>query len=441
MLQLYKDILSVASLKADDEGMISAVAGSASSPFMVEGKRLVLPTRENLAGEDWTNRMIFHPLSENNLRGESKVMEKFRGAINARLNYVIGLLSQELLALAVDVDAHKRLNPDQASLLTKVLGAEQKTLDMLQSLLKAMGLGNNDRCIVHIFLKRGGMVRGKKYNRACIVTFPLYEELCKEDTKQIYGVTVPKKHRAVLRNLFEFILPGIENPSAFDAGSESDIAPFLDCLMQGVMKIAGCINQVVDDYEKFIDQPDTFRFNADWVETFDNLAQLLPEIRSVPMQAGNEGSTGKTIAAPAAGVGGHLTNVAPAPAPAPFTHTGHAHAPAGTMAMPAAPAQPAWTGAPVAAGAGPAIVKTASGGIDFTATLRSNPQVAQAIGANQFGTGGFPGFVQAPPPGPVGARMGEPRWSQPHTHNWQGHPVAQPSWGGGSNFGGPGTRI
>lgn len=417
IIQLYKDILSVASLQADEDGMVSAVAGGSSSPFMVDGKRLVLPTREHLSNPDWASRVVFHPLSENNLRGESKVMEKFRNAINKRLNYVIGLLAQELLALTVDIDAHKRLNPDQQALLTALLGADEKskTLEQLQALLKAMGLGNNERSIVHIFLKRGGIVRGKKFNRACIVSFPLYEELGKEDAKQVYGVTVSKKNKLLLRKLLEFILPGIEKPSHFDAGSESDIAPFLDCLMHGVLKIAGCINQVVDDYENFIEDPDMFRFNSDWVEAFENLAVLLPEIRSIPMQAGNEGSTGAPVAQAAAP--GQLTNVAPA-----------AHHPAGTIGMPAAPVQHTTWGGPqtVAPPGQPAIVKTERG-IDFSATLRHNPGVAAAIGA--FQTAGYPGVQMAPPPGPVGARMGNPRWDQPHTQTWNGHPVAQQQWG------------
>lgn len=424
LIQLYKDILSVASLKADNDGMISAEAGGRSSPFMVEGKRLVLPTHENLRNPDWANRVVFHPLSENNMRGESKVMEKFRAAINTRLNYVTMLLGEELLGLTVDTAAHKRLNPDQTVLLTALLGADEKskTLEQFQALVKAMGLGNPERSFVHVFLKRGGIVKGKKYNRACIVSFPLYEELGKEDAKQIYGVTVSKKNKALLRKLMEFIFPGIETPTHFDSGSESDIGPFLDCLMQSIIKLGSCINQIVDDYEKLLAEPDTFRFNSDWVDVFENLNQLLPEIRAIPMQAGNEGATERSAAQAAAGGANRLTNVQPAHPP-------------GTIGMPAAPAPAAaaWAGQPVVAANQPALVKT-DRGIDFSATLRNNPGVAAVIGAVQAG---YPGVQMAPPPGPVGARMGAPRWDQ--GHGWHGGGYNQ--GGGGGGWGTPGSRI
>lgn len=407
LIELYKDILAVGSLRVDDEGMVSAAVAGSTTPYMVEGKRLVLPTPQQMSNADWSNRVSFHPLQENILRGESKVMEKYRNAVNIRLNYVIGMIAQELMGLAVDVAAHKRLNPDQAILLSHLKDADEKSMAVFQSLMKAMGIGNKDRCFVHIFLKRGGVVQGKKYNRACIVSFPLYEELLK-DEKQVYGVTMSKKHKAVIRALIEFILPGIDQPGHFDAGSESDIAPFLDCLMHGVMKVASCVNDVLANYEQFIDRADEYRYNDDWVEAFDNLAALLPEIRMIPMQAGNEGSVAKTPGQ-VAQAPQQLTNVAPPTSIATMPHPVHAaHPPAGAVAMPQVqPTAPGW--APATPTTGP--VRTPDGKIDMGATLRSNPQVAAAMGATPFGA--YPGMMMAPPAGPVGARMGAPRWDNP----------------------------
>ena len=175
LIELYKSILSTAGLKVDKEGMVSATAGSASVPFSVKGKRLVLPTKEHLVNSDWSNRIVFHPLSENILRAESDVMQRFRGAINTRMNYVLGCLMEELMTLATSVKMHSQLTPDQAEILTALKNADEKTLVALQSILKAMSVdANKDKAIVHIYLKRGGVVNGKKFSRAAIITFPLY---------------------------------------------------------------------------------------------------------------------------------------------------------------------------------------------------------------------------------------------------------------------------
>lgn len=404
IINLYDSILSTAGLKVDKDDMVSAVAGTTSIPFVVKGKRLVLPTKVHLSNPNKDSIAIFHPLSENTLRGESEVMARFRSAINTRMNYVVGCLSQELMTIATSVKMHSQLNPDQQELLSKLKNADEKTLAALQSILKAMSLDSKDKNFVHIYLKRGGMVAGKKYSRAAIVTFPLYEELCKSD-KAVYGVTLRSKDKQSIIALLEFIFSDIQTPNSYDRGSYSDIAPFLDSLMLAVKSLASDINTVIDAYEQFIPEANTYKYNDEWVETFDNLSQLLGEIRSIPMQAGNEGEVVNKVDT------SHVQNTGlVTPTQAPVVH--HQHVPQNPHNFNAPMMQPMQQQVyqqPVQNGP----VKT-EGGIDFSASTRNNPAF------QQFN----PMMPQQPlPPQP-------PRWAQPQTPMFGQMPMGAPMMGG-----------
>lgn len=291
LIEFYKQILSLGSLVTDKDGLVSAMIEDMSVPFTVKGKRLALPTRENM--QKSTDLCIFHPLSENFLRGESDVMVKYRSAINVRLNYVIGCMMGELLTLITSTGEHQKLTPDQSVLLSLVHQADEETLNrftkIVESIKKSSMSGDKDKSFVNIYLKKTAHIKGKVYKRGAIITFPFYKELMKKD-KAIYGVTLRNKDRDAIQKLMEFIVPGIEVDNNYDQGSGGDISPFLDALLKGVIGIASNINTIGVGYKDFLGMQESYLYNADWVDTMENIHLLEPEIRMIPMQTGNEGS-------------------------------------------------------------------------------------------------------------------------------------------------------
>ncbi len=291
LIEFYKQILTLGSLVTDKEGLVSAMVEDMSVPFTVKGKRLALPTRENMSKS--TDLCIFHPLSENFLRGESDVMVKYRSAINVRLNYVIGCMMGELLTLITSTAEHQKLTPDQSVLLSLVHQADEETLNrftkIVDAIKKSSLAGDKDKSFVNIYLKKTAHIKGKVYKRGAIITFPFYKELMKKE-KAIYGVTLRNKDRDAIQKLMEFIVPGIEVDDSYNQGSGGDISPFLDALLKGVIGIASNINTIAVGYKDFLGLQESYLYNADWVDTMENIHLLEPEIRMIPMQAGNEGS-------------------------------------------------------------------------------------------------------------------------------------------------------
>jgi len=309
VIEFYKQILSLGSLVADKEGLVSAMIEDMSVPFTVKEKRLALPTRQNLSRS--TELCIFNPLVENVLRGESDVMVKYRNAINIRMNYVIGCMMGELLTLITSTGEHQKLTPDQSELLSVVSQADEETLARFEKLIsiikKATANGDKDKTFVNIYLKKTANIKGKIYKRGAIITFPFYKELMKKE-KTLYGVTLRNKDRESIQKLLEFIIPGIEVDDSYNQGSTGDISPFLDALLKGVLGIASNINSIATSYKDFLGMYDSYIYNADWLDTMENIHLLEPEIRMIPMQAGNEGAT--NTPAPAA----YQPNLSVAPA-------------------------------------------------------------------------------------------------------------------------------
>lgn len=292
LIELYRQIISTAGWVADEEGFISMkLADLDPQPVLIDGKRLVLPLDYQLKYPDTGKRVVFHPLNESILRGESDVVAKMRMNITHRLNYVIGYLAISMMRLATSPAEHPSLKPDQTVFLSKVKDADETTNDKLQKLAAQMTLGDPSRSFAHIYVSKRGDVDGRKYARVGVVSFPLYEELCKEEA-EVYGVKLRKKDRQVIKALIEYIFPDIAKPQTYRRGSDSKVAPTLDALMKAVISVGDCINGCVELFHDRIEGPDELTFNGEWEPYFNDLESLLPQIRMIPMQAGNEGRVG-----------------------------------------------------------------------------------------------------------------------------------------------------
>lgn len=288
ILDLYKSILECGGLTTDDDGFVSIKFDKKGSPVLVNGKRLVLPTQKQLTSENWNDKVVFHPLSENILRGESEVITKMRSVFNIRLNYTFAAVAQNLLTIISSTSEHSKLTPEQGEVLSAVLEADETTLIAFTKMM-VNSIGEcPEKAFINIFLKRGGTIGGKKYSRVGIVTFPLYEEL-KKNQETYYGVKLRAKDRQALIQLYEYMLPGLDKEETYNFGTDSNIAPFLDALMGAVLGIGSKMNDILELFGKLIDSSDQLVFESEWVEAFENLNVMLPQIRQIPVQQGNEG--------------------------------------------------------------------------------------------------------------------------------------------------------
>jgi hypothetical protein len=276
IINVYKSILKFAQLEPDEKGYINSTVHQSKEPILVDGLRLVLPTTEQLRNFDPTQKIIFHPLTENILRGESAVIAKLRDAINVRINYTTGVVMSSLLTLVASPELHKKLSPEQAYILTVITDCDAKTISNFLPILISSMKATSERPLCNIFLKKGGWKANVKFSRLAVISFPFYNK--------IEQLKVRQKDKETFRQMLEFIFLKMTDDE-YSYGSNSRVAPFLDALMLGSSNIASRLNDILELYEEHIDEAKSLIFDSDWLEAFNNLEELIPEIRTIPSHA------------------------------------------------------------------------------------------------------------------------------------------------------------
>lgn len=343
LLDFYRAVLRSASMEVDDDGTVSAVQGNDTEPKLIDGQRLVIPTKNQLSNPNWEDRIVFHPIEENILRGESVIIETLRRDMNTKVNLSVVTLLYELMTLAASKAEHSKLNPDQLEFLTIVPEASEKDLEFLRTLFKKMSF--DKPLAVSFYIKRGGKVDGKGYRRVGVASFPLLQELNNGEPK-VFGVKPPSvKVRENVTKLLNYILPNQNTPEVYSRGSDDDTAPYFDALLKLFLSVADRINDTVLTFANVLDSSDSMLLEADWYEQAEDLSQYR---RLIPAMKGNQGASEDDAA-----------EQQPAPAAA---------APA------AAPTAGNWMQQPVA----PAAPVSHNGRVSFADLQRSSPAMHQS---------------------------------------------------------------
>lgn len=281
--EIYKSVLSFAGMTADEYGFVSVNLVGKQVPTEISGKRLTLPTRENLSKPE--GKIFFHAFSENALHGESEVFKKYKDVVNTRLNLSIGFLMLNLLNIVVSPSIHPKLTPEQKELLKVIGDPNDKSYEDLNMWIQREARKDPSMMFTNIYIKRGGYFGGEKHGRVAIVSFPFHSLLKQESIPNMRKRDVP-----VFNNLFEFIFPEVEEEEYYNAPSNSMTAPYMESLLRSAHKISSRINEVANLYKDYITDIEDLTFDLSWTEQFDEIDKLKGVILEIPPQVGNEGA-------------------------------------------------------------------------------------------------------------------------------------------------------
>jgi hypothetical protein len=415
LIELYKSMLAEAWLEADNEGFIhSARPGRDREPYHISKKRVVLPTFNQLSVPEANNRIFFHPLMENQLRGESTILADYRERVNERLNVTIWAVAKRLMQLATSPAEHPNLRVEQTEFLTPVKDADNGTLERMEKIMKAMPLNDPSKCFVHIYIKRGGTIKGTKHVRVGIVSFPLYEELARKPEgkgkNEVWGIPMRAKDREIMMAFLRYLLPGLDQPEYFNRSSDSMVAPSLEAFMATVTAIGDPINAQVELFESYF-KDSNLLIGGDWVDVLKDTQALLKQIRAIPMQSGNEGSSPQTSGPQAIDIRGvpvptaspqaakwqqQQQQQAQAPAPAPVAPVNKPPERLGAVYAEVKKEQAAQPGGLILPSKAPA-----PSGPPPVPPAQRQPEPAPVNPHNPYGVPQFPGYNAAPQPAPT----------------------------------------
>lgn len=282
LLPFYRQILTLGGLFADDDGNISYRVGDISDALLLGGKRLVLPTPEQLRNQKANNTVIFHPLTENIARPEDVVIAKYRQTLNVRLNHTIATALLHLMTLATSKGMQEQCTSEHLDLLRRLADADEKLLNSVKELVRQSKAGSA-RCFANIYLRRGGQIDGRACYRAAIVTSPFLMELEKDGTN-VWGVKLRKKDAGLLRTALEFILPNMLNETTYNRGSTNRNWPSIEALLNSMAAIVGFINEPLRSLAKVMPDLEDLIYPIDWSDMLPRLDEMRSEVLMVPAQ-------------------------------------------------------------------------------------------------------------------------------------------------------------
>lgn len=293
LIELYKSIQASVGMVSDSEGFVSTIlpGGDTPKPLLVDSRRVVLPTENQLKQSDWSGRIGFHPLLQSATGGESKVLEKFRERMNAYADFMLGMLFVDLAQLGLKKDIHKDLSPEQATYLGPFSDSDAKFVKLLTDLVSTKRVSKKNAEFIRFSVIKGRVWQGQKRTRVAVCHFPLYELLPKDNKPaEVAGHKLRIADVKMLRSMYEFLFPGIREPGFYEVGSDSKIAPSLESLMTLYGKYTEVQNQAVAILEPVINSSTALLITNDWRDDFTDISPLLPEIRRIPWLEGNTAS-------------------------------------------------------------------------------------------------------------------------------------------------------
>lgn len=286
LTDLYKRLVAFVDYGVNENGTIVNVRSDEQKAVEVLDLPLHLPYRELLARSS-ADKIFFHPLNEDLMSGESDVVRKFRIRMNILLNVKFTTLMQNLLAMVANPETHKKMCVEGKSELLPMMDNVKPELvrDFSVRLCAKRISESPTDSIINIHLTRNGTKNGKKFNKMGVVRFPMYKEL-KEGA--LDNVIKAKRDRDIIIALHEYIFPGLVD-GVYSFGSESHVAPWFESLYFSGLNLAARFNKLLELYGNLLTEADLEPFDISWARELTNVKDLVPLIRDIPVQRGNQG--------------------------------------------------------------------------------------------------------------------------------------------------------
>jgi len=266
LINFYKRVLETLGLKVTEDNFVTIPKADKDVPLKENSTPIVLPTKEHvetLLDKDETGNIVpvkflYNPIDETVLKGDSVSLKKTKIAAVNTLTGSLGGTARLLLEVAsndklqtrtpmVVNDFLKRLSEAKNPGIKKIV--DDATLEKWEKIFTSSFEPGMTR-LIKVFVKKGGVLDGIKYNRTATFKFPVYEELVTmEKDNKLNGVTLRNKDITVFKILFEYLVPELDSSAKVAYGSNDTTAPGFVSLFKLYLKIMTHIQQVLKALE------------------------------------------------------------------------------------------------------------------------------------------------------------------------------------------------
>lgn len=315
MLEVYQHVLNTCGYLVDEEGRVRKEVNDKTFPVSIdiegESRIVVLPTRANLTSPDILRFVVFHPMQENLMRGESKLLSFIRKELNRRYGTSLAYLMNELVKISSGSVNHTELTPAQRDIISRFGKTDQKFQDSFFKIIIALGKSRSkNNTVATLSLRKGFTIDGTSFSRVAIWSFPLADEVYKvidEVSKKkdyqpkIFGVPVRKGDLPILKNICEVFFPNSQevDKHGFYGASDATDAPFFEAFVRSLLSLPKHTNHIAEVFfkgknavvSKEVAQAELAATTLDisWIKDGFTVSDYRKEYLMVPPQDGNEG--------------------------------------------------------------------------------------------------------------------------------------------------------
>lgn len=238
----------------------------------VDGRKLYLPTDTNLESRDLENAAFFHPLCEDALHGQSKMIHFLTRRMLAACSLRLDMLVQGMMDLTRNPAKQKSIKSAEAiKYLTIIKDIKEDAPKKWSKLVTEMS--ENDG-LFSIYLNRNKEIDGTHYARLCVIDLPIIRDT--QPGATLCGVNV---HSKANKEMFRSLVTQIFKDMPMEFGS-NHTTPYFHALMSAYYTVTMRLNNVIKLFKGAIDLP---IINMEWfdrlfTEKFDTYYRIIPHL-------------------------------------------------------------------------------------------------------------------------------------------------------------------
>lgn len=287
LTEAYRQLLASINVTPQSDDLLVQDVDGLQTQVMIDSKPVALPT-EAIVNNYSDSIVVFHPLCENVLLGESPVIQEFRNLIMEFLNDYVLQLVDSILSIAVDEELISELTPKQVEFIRCAAGADSTSLKNWRSVVRRADTRGSSNRVLTIFLKRGGTYKGGKHKRVANVNFNIMTPIDNGDLT-LFGAKVRKSDVKLYGRILNEIFDEISEDDGYSAASDSLTAPYFDSLIKAYHNVLRDLNSVAWLLRKPIEQTTgrKMHVNDDFMDAFKDLTTYRDVLPTMPMNDGD----------------------------------------------------------------------------------------------------------------------------------------------------------
>ncbi|QCW23220.1 hypothetical protein HWC35_gp114 [Vibrio phage USC-1] len=302
--KLYVAITRTWNATHNDMGKLELELDGNKYPITLDGMSVYLPFNEALE-QDTTDIVFFHPACESIISKETEIFRIIRKLVGLQLLTHFKKFAPVLFDIA-NKKAKRGLRNDLLEhievIKTAKAGHRKEVAGLLDHMAVELEDDNLDRRFIHFDIKRGGRSKltGDKIYYSCKPTFPFYNELVRRLTRtegeaankqvKILGREFSRGALVVAEEIFRFVLPGVEDPLAYEQEQTSAEAARFTVLVNTYASVIGDMNNLQNTFRADFDKVGVYEIDTSFTTMLEDIDVIYKQVPPMPYNSQSSGS-------------------------------------------------------------------------------------------------------------------------------------------------------